>query len=354
MPFEASHRSFIKRKSFHRQHKPTPQVPSLLQQSTMANKTFTSFFLLLVIGSSLAKTTKTMTAYPDVFGKARMDELARGMYRNLVETTAKSHRKLAATNDPSITGAESMCEYVEQAMSGDFLDMQDAGSSCECTGDITDTIQVKCSASDICGPNEEICGSMDFAVILSNVMNEDGTMGTSPSIEMKVCVDVDTIAWMEEICMSLLYEGFELFAPQSCGFTYDGQDCTCAIETMDLEALLGEEFADLPSQFRDVELPCVVWDCSQVVPEPLVDYMQANSCEAVTSDGMDIDGDDAQSMVGFSLLEEEIPPEVKQEMDQWYAENGGGSSATVSFPANSVPLHAMAVVGFAFAMAVLG
>jgi hypothetical protein len=247
----------------------------------------------------------------------------------MVKTLERNARSLFAVNEDGSGGRriqqdmfaddQSVCDYIEATMGAGFLE-GDVEGSCTCTGDVSDTLELSCSMDQICEPGsadtEPICASMDFTIKMSGLMNENGDdLGDNPTLDMSICVDMD-LDWFEELCFTMNYSGMDMLAPAGCGLTYGGEDCICLVDTVD--------FGD--DNTFGMEVPCFTWDCTEVVPEPLVDYMYFSTCDAGLGDGSDGEITDS-----FAIFENGVPTEVAREMEAYQAENGnGGSSAATS------------------------
>jgi hypothetical protein len=220
---------------------------------------------------------------------------------------------------------ESICDYVESSMGTDFL-VGEAEGTCNCSGDPSETLEITCSMEKICDPTattdaEPICGSMEFVVSIKGLLNENGDdLGANPSMAVSVCVDIDLV-WLEEMCFTLNYDGTDMLVPTECGFTYGNENCICIVDTLALET----------DPAFDVDIPCFTWDCREVVPDPLVEYMFFSTC-----DGLPEGGAQGNITDSFPIFDGGVPPEVAREMEAYYAENGGSSAAT-----NTVPFAAL-------------
>jgi hypothetical protein len=157
-------------------------------------------------------------------------------------------------------------------------------------------------------------------------------MQENPSLEISACVDVDA-DWIKEICTKLNYSGIDFIAPTTCEVTYDAQQCQCDIETMPLDTVM------------DIEVPCVIWNCSQVVPEALKPYMHENTCDVLTDSEMSSGGAVQPAMSSLTTLES-IPPEVVSELSAATSAPTGGSApaATSAAFSNNVFVNYAVVV----------
>jgi translation initiation factor 1 (eIF-1/SUI1) len=216
--------------------------------------------------------------------------------RKLVDTTSEHHGILG--------DGETFCSFIEEEMSFEDID-EDVSGDCTCSGTITDTLEVTCSFQNICGVQGDICGSVNATIKISNLVDAEGNFGSNPEIELQACVDVD-IEGLEEMCITLNFAGVD-FVPVNCTFTYDAQMCECNVNSV----VLDEQF--------DIEVPCLVWNCSEVVPEVLKPYMAEDTCDVFSSTENETVSAVDPALTSFAALEE-IPADVTSELE-------GGSGA---------------------------
>ncbi|KAG7354678.1 hypothetical protein IV203_004034 [Nitzschia inconspicua] len=137
---------------------------------------------------------------------------------------------------------------------------------------------------------------------MSKLVYGEGSLGPHPELEIQACVDVE-LQGLEEMYISINFANLDFVIPVNCTFTYDAQLCECNIDTF-----LDETF--------DVDIPCLKWNCNEVVPELLKPYVADESCEcfAETDNGTVSAVEPAMSF--FSALQD-IPPEVTTELQAW-------------------------------------
>ncbi|KAL3905851.1 MAG: hypothetical protein SGARI_004265, partial [Bacillariaceae sp.] len=253
-------------------------------------------------------------------------------------------RKLVSSDSLRALAGESQetfCSYMEEGM--DFEDLgEGAEGECTCSGTIQDTIDLQCSFTNICDDLEEYCGDISFGITMSNLLDEEGELSDEATLDIKACVDVD-VTWLEEICFTMTYAGLVLDVPTSCSVTYDGQLCSCTIDTVDIE---GGTF--------DMEVPCVMWSCQEVVPALLKPYMVQDTCNAPST--MDEEAGPANPAVASLNSLEQIPEEVAKELEADAAENGGsggsggaGGSGAMSMGMTGAMAALIAITGLLFA-----
>jgi hypothetical protein len=237
--------------------------------------------------SSLLRVTQEVTTIHQHALIASVHEKA----RKLVDSTSE--------NAGTFVDGDTFCSYMEESMSFEGMDDENANGDCSCSGTIEDILELTCSFQNVCEP-EDVCGSVDFVIKLSNLVDGEGNLGDAPAMDVKACVDVDE-EWMEEICLSLYFSGIDFVAPVKCEMTYDDQECMCNVTTVQTD----ETF--------DIEVPCMVWNCSDVVPDALKPYMAEDVCKVVSeTDNATVTAVDPV-MLSFAALAE-VPPEAATEL----------------------------------------
>jgi hypothetical protein len=237
--------------------------------------------------SSLRVTREVATLHRDALIKAVHEKA-----RKLVDSSS--------ANGESFGDDETFCNYVEEIMSFEEAGSKNAAGDCSCSGTIADTLELTCSFQNVCGERGAVCGSLDFVLKLSNPVDEEGNLGNNLEMEIQACVDVDA-EWLEEICLTLFFSGMDFFAPVKCEMTYDMQECMCNIDTVQVD----ETF--------DIEVPCMVWNCSDVVPDPLKPYMAQDNCELFSDTDSETVTAVEPVLTSFAALEE-VPPEVTTQL----------------------------------------
>ena len=232
----------------------------------------------------------------------------------MVQTLHDKARKVQESG--GIFNGDTFCELVEQEMSlEEEFAAEGITGSCTCEGTLDTTLTLACDFSNICGDRGEVCGTANFKVEMSNLIDADGNFNeVNPSMNWEVCVDVDG-EWLKEICFKLDYNGLEFLVPTSCAVTYDEQDCVCSISTVSL------------SDTFDIDVPCMAWDCTEVVPEQLKPYMKEDQCELLEG-GTDAEavelGSTDTAVTSFALFEQ-VPEDTQAELEATQASNSAAA-----------------------------
>jgi hypothetical protein len=281
-----------------------PNKATYKNASSITMKMFNTFLLLSSVASISGASSIRASSFQHVATMHR-DQLIDAIHhkaRKLV--SSDSLRALAGEDD------QTFCGIVEQEM--DFEDLgEGAEGECTCTGTVEDTINLSCAFTNICDETEDYCGDITFSISMSNLFDDNDEFNAEAHMDIQACVDVD-VTWLDEICFKVSFSGLDLIVPTECEVTYGGKQCSCTVDTVDIE---GGTF--------DMEVPCVMWSCQDVVPELLKPYMVEDTCNATSV--MDEEAGPANPAIASLNSLEQIPKEVTTELEAEASKSGAMS-----------------------------
>ncbi|KAL3936663.1 MAG: hypothetical protein SGARI_002458 [Bacillariaceae sp.] len=278
------------------------QVPTSIQQRNIITMKIISLSFLTTL--VLAGISSTVDAASGSKFASSLQQGLQSKARKLMEKSDFFQSKARKLQD---TGT--FCSLLEDELT--FDDLGDgAEGQCDCTGTMETAIELSCAATGVCDEIDgEYCGDFSFNIRMEGILSEN------PKLEFDICVDMEA-TWMEEMCFDMTFSG-DMTSPQTCGVTYGGEDCSCTIDTVELDG----PFA--------IDVPCTAWNCQEVVPELLKPYMADDGCAAIAN--MDVDTEAAQdsglqdTAVGSLTTLESIPEDVVTELEA----NAGSGAMTM-------------------------